>query len=119
MRALPQVAEEDTGKVGVHTLVTADELIRKSKTGHQAALLQPEDGRKGAREENTLDSGKGNKTFSKSRTLVCDPLQGPVGLLLDAWDGLDGVEEVFALSGVLDVGVDEEGVGLGVNVFPG
>lgn len=50
--------------------------------------------------------------------MVCDPSEGPVGFLLDARNGVDGVEEVFALGGVLDVGVDEKGVCLGVNVLP-
>lgn len=45
-------------------------------------------------------------------------MECPVGLLLDAWDGLDGVEQVFALNGILDVGVDEQRVCLRVDVLP-
>ena len=36
------------------------------------------------REEDTLDGGKGDESFSESRSVVRDPFEGPVGLLLDA-----------------------------------
>jgi len=35
-------------------------------------------------------------------------MKGPVGLTLNARNCFDGVEEVIMLSGVLDVGIDEE-----------
>jgi hypothetical protein len=58
MRATLEVTEEQTREVGVHALVTADELVREGKTRHQAALLQPENGCERAREKYTLDGGE-------------------------------------------------------------
>ena len=55
-----QVAEEQACEVGVHALVTRDELVGEREAGHETTLLQPEDGRKGAREKDTLDGGEGN-----------------------------------------------------------
>lgn len=42
-----------------------------------------------------------------------------MGLLSDAGDGVDGVEEVVLLVGVLDVGFEEEAVHLEVDVLDG
>ena len=39
-----ELGEEQASKVGVHTLVTGDELVGEGQTGHETALLQPEDG---------------------------------------------------------------------------
>jgi hypothetical protein len=36
--------EEEAGKVGVHALVTGDELVGEGETGHETTLLEPEDG---------------------------------------------------------------------------
>ena len=41
-----------------------------------------------------------------------DPLEGPVGLLGDAWNVLHRLEQVLLLRAILDVGVDEERVHL-------
>lgn len=48
VRSALEVREQEACKVGVETLVTRDELVREGKSGHQASLLEPEDGRKGA-----------------------------------------------------------------------
>ena len=37
------MGEEQAGKVGVHALITADELIRERKARHEATLLETED----------------------------------------------------------------------------
>ena len=113
-----QMMEEEAGKVGVHTLIAADQLVGKSQTGHEATFLEPKDGSKGAGKEDTLYSSEGNETLGKDRVLVRYPAQGPLCLLLDAWDGLDSIKEVFALRRVFDVGVDEKRVGLRVDVLP-
>ena len=110
---------QEAGKVAVESLVTADELVGEAKAGHEAALLEPEDGAEGAGEEDTLDGGEGDATLGEGGIVALAPLEGPSGLALDAGDGLDGVEQVLLLLSVLDVGVDEEGVGLGVNVLHG
>jgi hypothetical protein len=53
----------------------------------------------------------------KCRPLVRDPMKGPVGLMLNARNCFDGVEEVITLGGVLDVGIDEERVSFRVDVL--
>jgi hypothetical protein len=73
-RACVEQREEQASKVGVHALVTGDELVGEGKTGHETALLQPKDGSKRSTEEDTLDSGKGDETVGKGGVLVGDPL---------------------------------------------
>lgn len=84
VRAVVQVREQQTSEVSVETLVTRNELVGESETGHEATLLQPEDGSERAREEDTLNSGEGNQTGSKGRLAVVDPADGPIGLLANA-----------------------------------
>ena len=45
-------------------LVSADELVGEGQAGHQASLLQPEDGGEGTREEDSLHGSKGHHAFS-------------------------------------------------------
>ena len=118
MRALAKVGEQKASKVGVHTLITRDELVGEGETRHQATLLQPEDGGERPAEEDTLDSSEGNETLSEGRTLFRDPSKGPVSLFLDAWDGLDSIKEMLALNRIFNVGVDEQRVCLRVDVLP-
>ena len=118
VRPSPQVGKQQARKVGVETLVTRNELVRECQSRHEAALLEPKDGRKRAREKDTLDGGERNETLGESRSLVRDPLERPVGLLFDTGNGVDGFEEVSSAVRVFDVGVDEERVGLRVNVLP-
>lgn len=112
-----QVLEEQAGKVSVETLVTRDELVGEGESRHETTLLEPEDGGEGTREEDTLNSGEGDEALGECGLLVLDPAESPVCFLLDARDGIDSIEEESALLWVLDVGVDKEGVGLGVNVL--
>jgi hypothetical protein len=37
------MGEKQAGKIGVHALITADELIRKGEPRHEATLLEPKD----------------------------------------------------------------------------
>jgi hypothetical protein len=85
-----------------------DELIVERETRHQTVLLEPEDGRKGARKEDTLNGSESYQLLSECGTLVRYPLECPVSLALDTRNGLRGVEKVFALAGILDVCVNEE-----------
>ena len=84
--AVVQVREQQTSEVSVQTLVTRDQLVGEGQTGHQTTLLQPEDGGKRAREENTLDGSKSNQTRGEGGLLVLDPLDSPVGLASNAGD---------------------------------
>ena len=49
--------------------------------------------------------------------LIGNPLESPVGLALDAGNGVHGVKEVLVLRGVLDVSIDEEQVSLGMDIL--
>ncbi|OAF55326.1 hypothetical protein VC83_08106 [Pseudogymnoascus destructans] len=111
------MGEEEAGEVSVEALVMGYELVREGQTSHEATLVEPENRGEGAGEEDTLNGSEGNETLSKGRILVLYPPNCPVGLLLDARNGLNGIEEVCALSLLLDVCVDEEEVCLGVNVL--
>lgn len=86
-----QEGEEQASEVGVHTLVARDELVGEGQAGHETALLQPEDGREGSAEEDSLDGGERDEAVGEGRVLVGDPAEGPVGLLADAgnYDALD------------------------------
>ncbi|KAJ8607525.1 hypothetical protein MRB53_040235 [Persea americana] len=81
-----QVREEQAGEVGVHALVARDELVGEGQARHQAALLQPEDGRERAREEDALHGREGHEAVRKGRRLVRDPAESPVGFAPDAGD---------------------------------
>lgn len=85
-RAGVEKREEQAGEVGVHALVTRDELVGEGKTRHQTTLLEPEDGCERPTEEDTLDGSECDKTVRKGGVLVRDPSQSPVGLLADAGD---------------------------------
>ena len=112
-----EVGEQEAGEVGVETFVTRDELVRERETRHKTTLLEPEDGRERSTEKDTLDSSESNQSLGERRLSVLDPLESPVGLLLDARDGLDRIEKIGTLLRVLDIGIDQERVGLGVNVL--
>lgn len=45
---------EEAREVAVQALVAGDELVREGEPGHEAALLEPEDGAEGAGEEDAL-----------------------------------------------------------------
>lgn len=150
VRPPAEVLEEQAGKVGVQALVARDavravnpstrnrrrrhaQLVGERQAGHEAALLEPKDGRKRAGEEDALDGGKGDEALAKGGLGVGDPGQRPVGLALDGRDcacasasgmmvvtartRLNRVEEVGAALRVADVRIDEEGVDLAVDVL--
>ncbi len=115
--AVLEVGEEEASEVGVETLITGNQLVGEGKTGHETTLLEPEDGGERSGEEDTLDCSEGDETLGKGGVLILDPSDSPVGLLLDARNGLNGVEEVSALSLLLDVGIDKKRISLGVNIL--
>ena len=110
--APPEVTEQEASKVGVHTLITADQFVGEGETSHEPTLLQPEDRSERSRKEDTFNSSEGNKTFAEGCTVIVNVAKSPVGLLLDAGNSIDGTEEIVAASGVLDVHVDKERVRL-------
>lgn len=92
---LDQVAEHETGKVGVESLVARDQLVREGQAGHEATLLEPEDGREAAAEEDALDGGESDHALAKVGVLARDPVHRPVSLFLHTGQRLDRVEQVF------------------------
>src|SRR6266508_2052293 len=48
---------------------------------------------------------------------VGNPAESPISLTLDARNSVKGVKEVITLDRVFDIGVNEERVGFGMNVF--
>ena len=89
-----QLAVEQAGKVAVQALVAADELVGEAEARHEAALLEPEDGAEGAREEDALDGGEGHAPLGEARRSALAPLsaqraffwtQGTVSMALRSW----------------------------------
>ena len=70
----------------MHALVAGDEFIGEGEAGHETAFLEPEDGGKGAAEEDAFDGGEGDEALREGGVLVRNPFQGPVGLFADAGD---------------------------------
>ena len=114
-----ELGVHEAREVAVKPLVPGDELVGEAEAGHEAALLEPEDGAEGAGEEDSLHGRERDAPLGEGGVLGIAPLERPVRLALDARDGLDRVEEVVLLSGVLDVRVDQERVRLGVDVLDG
>jgi|UniRef100_A0A804ME22 hypothetical protein len=114
----PKEVIKEAGEVAVEALVPGDELIRESEARHEAALLEPEDGAEGAREEDALDAGEGNEALGKALPAV-DPAHGPVGLAAYGGDGFDGAEEAVLLGAIADVGLEQQRVHLRVDVLDG
>mmetsp|Transcript_139763 Transcript_139763/g.197928 ORF Transcript_139763/g.197928 Transcript_139763/m.197928 type:complete len:203 (+) Transcript_139763:437-1045(+) len=96
--------------------VAGDQLVGESQPWHQATLLEPEDCAEGSTEEHALHCSKGNKALGKAR-LAVHPLHCPVCLLTHRWHGVDSIEEVLPLFWVLDVLLNQKGVGLRVDVL--
>jgi hypothetical protein len=109
---------EEAGEVAVQALVAGDELVGEGEARHEAALLEPEDGAEGAREEDALNAGEGDEALGEALAAV-DPAHGPVGLAADGGHGVDGAEEAVLLGAVADVGLEQQRVHLRVDVLDG
>ena len=95
----------------------------------------------GTGEEDTLDGGESDESLGESASSIRYPLQSPVSLLRDAgnyhghgesgpWSmdrrlacadiltSINGIKQVGPSGGILDVGVNQKRVGLGVDVLP-
>ena len=111
------LAVEEARKVRVETLIAGDELVGDREAGHETTLLQPEDSTEGATEEDALNDGEGEEPGGEAGLHIINPRQCPVCLLLHTRNGLDGVEQITLVLRIVDIGVDQEGVGLGVNAL--
>ncbi len=117
MWPLLQMPEKQTRKVGMHALVSTDELVRKGQARHKATFLQPEYRREGPREEYTFHNRKRHQPHAKRRPLVRYPPQSPVCLPLDTRYSLNRSKQILPLPWVLDIGVNEQRIRLGVHVL--
>ena len=95
-----QVLEHEAGKVGVQALVAGDELVGKGEAGHEAALLEPEDGREAPAEKDALHGGEGDHALRVGGAVRVDPPEGPLGLPPDGRNCLDRVEQVVSFGWV-------------------
>lgn len=73
-------------------LVTRDQLIAEGQARHQPSFLHPEYRGETSREEYPLNRRERHDTLAERRRFAADPLQRPVGLLLDAGKRFHGVE---------------------------
>ena len=92
------------------------ELVGKTEPWHESSLFEPENGAERTREEDALNSCKGDKSLVEGAAFV-HPLKGPLCLFPDHIDVTDGLEQVLLLGRILYVGVDKERVGFRVDVL--
>lgn len=117
LRALVlEMAVQQASKVGMQTFVSADELVRERQATHETTLLEPEDRSKRAREEDALHTGESNQPYPEGH-VVGDVLHRPIGLLLDTRNVFHSLEQKVLLLLVLHIRLDQEAVGLGVNLL--
>ena len=88
-------------------LITAYQLVRKRKAGHETALLEPKDGAEGAAEEDALDACKCYKSLNEGG-VGPHPLESPLGLAFNRRDSIDGLKEACLLLGILDELIDHK-----------
>jgi len=106
---------QQTRKVGMETLVTANKLVGRGQPRHEPPLLQPEDRAECPAEEHTLHDGEGQQPRGEIGLVAVDPLARPRRFLLDTGHVLDGLKHLQLLRTILYVSIDEQRVGLGVD----
>jgi hypothetical protein len=111
-----QVLVDETCEVGVHALISRDELIGEGQTGHQASLFEPEDRTEAATEENALDACECHKSLCEG-ALISNPFQGPLSFLSYRRNVLNGIQQKVFLGKVRNVSVNDERICLRVNVL--
>jgi len=102
---------EETCEVGVHALISADQLVGKSKAWHHSSFLEPKDRTEASTEEDSLHASESHQALCE-RAVSSDPLESPLGLLLYRRNILNGIEQEIFLGSIRNVGVDDQGVGL-------
>ena len=104
-------------KVRMEPLIPGNEFIARRQAGHQAPLLDPEDGAEGPAEEDALDHGKSNEAGGKVLFRRLDPAPGPVGLLADARNSLNGPKGLELEGLVVNVRINQKGIRLGMTLL--
>ena len=99
----------------MHALIPGYQFVAERQSRHKAAFLKPENAAKRTGEENAFYDGKGDELLAEAA--VFDPPQGPVCFPFDAFEVFDGMEQVVLFLRIFDVGVNEQRIGLGMDVF--
>lgn len=69
LREFPfKLGKELTCERTVQAFVTTNELVRKGEARHESTFLEPKDGTKGSRKEDTLHGRKGHEPFREAST---------------------------------------------------
>mmetsp|Transcript_14920 Transcript_14920/g.37590 ORF Transcript_14920/g.37590 Transcript_14920/m.37590 type:complete len:291 (+) Transcript_14920:634-1506(+) len=103
----------------MESLVSGNQLVTERKTRHESSLLEPENRAERSTEKDSLHDAKGDAAFRETGLGGVAPLQRPLGLLLDARDCVNGVQEAQLFLRVLNVRVNQQTVSFGVDVFDG
>ena len=107
-----------TGEVGVQTFVSWNQLIWESKSRHERSFLEPEDSAERPGEKDSLNGSEGNQSFMEWFLFV-HPFHSPLSFLFNDVNILNSVKKIGFLVLVLDISIDQERVGLGMNVLHG
>lgn len=94
-----------------------DEFIGEGEIRYEVVFFELEYGGESIIEEDIFNSSEGNKVLGEGGIFVGNLLKGLVGFFVDVGNGVDGIEEVGVLRWFFDVGINEKGVGFGVDVF--
>jgi len=86
-----QMAQHKTSKIGMETLITADEFIAEGEAWHQPSFLEPEDGAEAATEKNTFYCCKCYQSFGKAA--VINPAKRPFCFFLYSRYGIYGMKQ--------------------------
>ena len=97
--------------------VSGNQFVGEGEPWHETALLQPEDSAERTGEKDPFYSCESDESLGKGALFAGQPAHGPVALALDRWHGFKSLEQVILFLLVLDVGVNEKGVGFCVNVL--
>ena len=116
IRLLGLLMVESHREERVKSFIPRDELIAERESRKKTPLLEPEDGTECTAEEDTFDRCKGCQTGGKVGIRL-NPLQGPLGLLSNAWNRLDGVKEVILFGLILDLGINQQGLRFRMDAF--
>ncbi len=82
---------QQAGEVAVQALVAADELVGEGEAGHEAALLEPEDGAEGAAEEDALHGGEGDEALGEHAIAEVGKEDRAVGRRRQMWNSVRSI----------------------------
>src|SRR5678816_3228931 len=99
----------------MQTFIAADQFITKREARHQSSLFHPEYGAETTAKENSFDGSKCYQALCK--TAVLNPAQCPFCFFLHRRYCFNRMKKTVFFLRVLDIGIYEQGIGLGMDVF--